>query len=233
MFRIFNIIAFIFCILWIIYDYSIEAIVVFTATLASFFRDDIHGLIGSNFISLSSKTPLIRNLYNSKYSFIDNQFINPRILDDLIGWLSDSNDQVISINIDKSNNSNRYYGEVEIINKKDNYPIVKIKNKKSTYSYQYIGCSFSGVHIINTWNCSGGSGVFCNILLVTLKNSYTLNYYDNKLKKINTTVITKVGNIGLGDRYSEKVRYNFGILTIPACINKHVDYPKTTRILIV
>lgn len=214
--------AFIGCIIWLIYDTSIEAGVVTIATFASFFRDDIHGVIGNNYISLTPKTSLIRNLNNQKYSFIDDQYINPAILEDLIGWISDTGDQVVSINISKSNNSNRYFGNISINKLEKEYPIVTLKEDESFYSYQYIGCSFSGVHILRTWSGGGGVCVFCNLLFVTLSEDFSVDFVNNKSTKIDRLVIKKIGDFVLGDRYNGKIYYKYGVLTISPCINHHV-----------
>jgi hypothetical protein len=69
-------------------------------SIAAFFRDDIHGVIGEDVFSLTPKSKLVRDLDFSKYSFIEQDWINPRILEDLCGWISDSGDQIISINIE-------------------------------------------------------------------------------------------------------------------------------------
>ena len=49
-------------------------------------------------------------------AFVNSEFINPRILEDLVGWLSDSGDQVVSRNIAESNTSNSYHGTVTLEN---------------------------------------------------------------------------------------------------------------------
>ena len=83
-------------------------------TVAGFFRDDIHGVIGKNVFTLTPKNQLIRDLESARYSFITPEFINPQILDDLSGWLSDTGDQIVSINISESNRSNRYHGRLKL-----------------------------------------------------------------------------------------------------------------------
>ena len=91
--------AFVGCIIWLFLDQSPEPVVVLLLTLAAFFRDDIHGIIGKNVLTLTPKNQLIRDLESARYSFINPEFINPQILNDLSGWLSDTGDQIVSINI--------------------------------------------------------------------------------------------------------------------------------------
>ena len=231
-YKILNIIAFIVCIVWIIYEPSIEAIVVSIATFASFFRDDIHGIIGSNFISLTPKTQLIRNLKTSKYSFITKEYINPAILEELLGWISDIGDQIVSINISESNDSNKFYGNISEKLIENNYPIITFKNNELIYSYQYIGCSFSGVHIIRTWSNEGGTGIFCNIILVTLSTDTIIEIYNHKSIKEERFIIKKVGTIPLGDRYEGNISYKFGFLLIDQCNNIHTTRKKSILLIL-
>lgn len=186
-------------------------------SVAGFFRDDIHGIIGKNIFTLTPKNRLIRDLESSKYSFIGSEFINPRILEDLVGWLSDTGDQVVSINIADSNRSNRYFGDVSHEQAKIGFPRVTSSYNEGWFSYQYLGQSFSGVHLVQTWSNGGGSGIFCNIVLVTLSLDSALEYGKKGNEKNTRFVIKLIGSLPLGDRYEGNVSYKFGFLTIPAC----------------
>lgn len=216
MYRIINYLAFIGCIVWLLIDRSPEAVVVLLLTVAGFFRDDIHGVIGKNVFTLTPKNQLVRDLETARYSFINPEFINPQILDDLAGWLSDSGDQVVSINISESNKSNRYHGDVTV-EQSDGYPVVKSSYDEGWVSYKYVGRSFSGVHIIQTWSNGGGSGVFTNILFVTLSSDSSLESDGLSYTKKARFVIKLVGSLPLGDRYQGKVKYKYGLLSIPSC----------------
>ena len=168
MYKLINILAFIGCIFWLLIDQSPEPVVVLLMTIAGFFRDDIHGVIGKNIFTLTPKAKLIRNFDSSKYSFINAEFVNPRIIEDLVGWLSDSGNQVVAVNIADSNKSNRYFGEISTDGSKGDYPLVKSTYESGFFAYQYLGTSFSGVHLLQTWSNGGGSGVFCDVVMVTL-----------------------------------------------------------------
>ena len=219
MYKILNFLAFVGCIVWIYIEPSPEPVVVLIASFAAFFRDDIHGIIGKSIFSLTPKSSLVRDFDSVKYSFIGSNFINPRILADLIGWISDSGDQVVSININDSNKSNKYFGDVTHEEKNIGFPIVTSTHDEGWSSYQYIGRSFSGMHLIRTWSNSGGSGIFCNIVLVTLSLDTALEYSRGGNEKHTRFVIKLVGSLPLGDRYSGRVSYKFGFLTISACEN--------------
>ena len=232
MYKIISLLAFIACIVWLYMEQSPEPVVVLLLSTAAFFRDEVHGIIGFNFMSLTPNSTLIRDFNNYKYSFTNEKYINPKILEDLIGWISDTGDQVVSINIAESNKSNRYFSDVTSKKLSNNYPIVTAKEENTILSYQYIGCSFSGVHIIQTWSASDGVSVFCNILLVTVSNDSTIDFENEKYIRVNRLVIKKVGSIPLGDRYEGIVRYKFGFLSIASCNGRKSLRTKNNHMLV-
>lgn len=213
-------------------DQSPEPIVVLLLSVAGFFRDDIHGVIGKNVFTLTPKTRLIRDLESAKYSFIDSEFINPRILDDLCGWLSDTGSQVVSINIADSNKSNRYFGEVDSEKSDSGFPLITCTNKEGWVSYKYIGRSFSGLHIVQTWSNGGGAGIFCHVLLVTLSLDAVLEYGGSEYEKKSRYVIKLIGSFPLGDRYEGEITYRFGFLSIPACKGQKSIRDKKSHVLV-
>ncbi|MES9902844.1 MAG: hypothetical protein ABW168_09185 [Sedimenticola sp.] len=217
MYRIINYLAFVGCIVWLLLDQSPEPVVVLLLTIAGFYRDDIHGVIGKNIFTLTPKNQLVRELETARYSFINSEFINPKILDDLSGWLSDSGDQIVSINISESNKSNRYHGDITV-EEPDGYPVVKSSCEEGWVSYKYIGRSFSGVHIVQIWSNGRGSGVFTNILLVTLSSDSSLESNGVNYTKKARFVIKLVGSLPLGDRYQGVIKYRYGLLSISPCI---------------
>jgi len=231
LYRIINYLAFFGCIVWLLIDQSPEPVVVLLLTIAGFFRDDIHGVIGRNVFALTPKNKLVRDLETARYSFINSEFINPKILGDLSGWISDTGDQIVSINISESNKSNRYYGDISV-DESDGYPLVNSSHEEGWVSYQYIGSSFSGVHIIQTWSSGGGSGVFTNILLVTLSSDSSLESNGVSYTKKSRFVIKLVGSLPLGDRYQGKIKYRYGLLAISPCAGRKSFREKGTRIVV-
>jgi hypothetical protein len=114
----------------------------------------------------------------------------------------------------------------------DGYPVVTSTYKEEWVSYQYIGSSFSGVHIIQTWSNGGGSGVFTNILLFTLSSDSSLKSNGLNYTKKPRFVIKLVGSLPLGDRYQGKVNYKYGLLSISPCTGMKSFREKGARIVV-
>lgn len=227
MYRLITLTWFICSCLWIGSKPGFESLLSLLASLAAFFRDEIHGVFGSNILSLNPRRALVRNLSGRKYSFVDNEFINPLILEDLCGWLSDTGDQVVAVSLTGSNKSNRYFGEVECTVSKL-YPVVTA----GSFSYQYLGCSYSGVHLLRTWSCSTGSGIFSSILMVTIADDSAIEYKSGSFNKVERIILKKVGMIPLGDRYEGHVRYRFGLLHVSACKGRKSIFAKNQTMIV-
>ena len=56
--------------------------------------------------------PIMNRRFHATYSFRKAPFVHPKIVDDLIGNLSDTGEQVVAINLLDSQDSNRYFGEI-------------------------------------------------------------------------------------------------------------------------
>ncbi|KJY77269.1 hypothetical protein TW74_13260 [Vibrio nigripulchritudo] len=232
-FRTLSLLAIIGSVVWFISEPSPEPAVVFIASLAAFFRDAVHGIIGAKFVSLSPRATPIRDFQNYKYSFVSDNYISPAIFDDLNGWISDVGEQIVSINISDTNQSNRYFGEVDVQHVPNAFPIVDYKSDDKYLSYQYVGCSFSGVHILKLVSNYGGSGYFHSLLLVTVAADSCIAFEStSKAIKKECFVIKKVGTIPLGDRYEGTVTYKFGFLTISACKGLKALRTKRARVFI-
>lgn len=231
-YRLLNILVLFGCIYWFVVDAGPEPIIVFITGIAAFFRDEIHGVIGFSFISLVPRSRPVRKFKNYKYSFIDSEYINPAIIEDLNGWISDVGDQVVSINISDSNRSNRYSGEIVARQVNGEYPVIEYKYEETSINYQYIGCSFSGVHILRLTTNYGGSGFFGSLILVTVSSDMSVEFEKSRPVKKERLLIKKVGSIPLGDRYNGKIQYKYGIINIPASEGIQTLRDKRERIFV-
>ena len=161
------------------------------------------------------------------YSFDQSPFISPRIIQDLSCLISDNGDQVVAINLLKSQDSNRYFGDYEVVTNAGQNPCVQIdsttiengETNHSSFWYQYVGQTSSGIHILETANSAGGSGIFKSLLLVELQWDTGISCdWKNLVVKTGEKrlLIKKVGEIPLGDRWNGELK----VIGNSVCVGK-------------
>ena len=126
-----------------------------------------------------------------RLSFKHAPFVNPSIINDLTTYLSDTGDQVVAINLDDSQKSNRYYVDIKIEEISGENPFVyyiedPISSSKDRFGYRY--CGQMGEFVVLYTESSGNySGIFSNIMYITIKRD-----------SLDRTIITKIEETGLG-----------------------------------
>lgn len=156
--------------------------------------------------------------------------ISPRIIQDMSTWLSDGGDQVVGINVMESMGANRYYGDFEI----DQFGRVEYRDVghdgtvNGSFSYQHIGRTASGIHVLETTESGGGSGRFRSILLLRLAmesaadtSSWYADTQNVAIKPRSVLVIKKLGEFSLGDRWDGDLSVQGDTLLI----GKDAGYP--------
>jgi hypothetical protein len=150
-----------------------------------------------------------------KYSFEREEFVHPLIVQELLGWMSDSGQPITAVDIGLANNSNRFYGEFSA-EKINGRTLVKYRDsKRGSFSYSFVGVSPSGIQIVQCHDWGGGSGVFKYICFFCFEQDRCLNYNSSQPLAVRNRVVLKVlGSIGLGDRYDGVIQYNEGKLIV-------------------
>jgi hypothetical protein len=148
--------------------------------------------------------------------------INPRAVNELLVWISDSVDEPgpIAIDLSSTYDTNRYYGAF----KKENDGAIFIDlttvdaycRKEDLcpagyFSYKRLGTLKDGVHVLETWDGGGGSGVFTCLLLI--KFSIDFEYTENGSRRYRLAM-QRLGEIPLGDRYGGHITIQTGDNTI-------------------
>jgi hypothetical protein len=156
-------------------------------------------------------------LAETKYSFSRPPYIHPKIIQDLATWISDSGDQVVAVNLLESQGSNRYFADVKTRKLPGRHDLVYVEEEektagvveRSSFSYEYVGKTSSGIHVLRTSDWGGGSGVFVNLMLVELVADRALECDWEKLTISpgrRRLLVRKLAEIGLGDRWSGKLK---------------------------
>lgn len=154
-----------------------------------------------------------RSCSPSPFSFTSDEFIHPNIIQDLVGWISDGGDQVVSINLLDANKLNRYYGHVTTKTLDDKI-IVECRSESEYFSYSYEGSSESGIHVLTCSDWGGGSGIFRTLLFVSFEVDETLDLQGEELVKRRRLLIKSLGHFSLGDRYAGKIKLKSGYLYV-------------------
>jgi hypothetical protein len=143
-----------------------------------------------------------------KYFFIAGNPINPFIVQDLVGWISDSGDQIVGIDVLGSQGSNRYFYDKQSVEKTGEYFTVTAKREIDSVRYTVKGITDNGVIVLHEveWN-DEGSGVFHSLLLVRIRESAGLTNAASGQLKLDRKkiVIEKLGFLALGDRVNAEV----------------------------
>lgn len=157
------------------------------------------------------------SLENSHYSFAREELVHPLIVQELLGWISDSRETIISVDLGSSNRSNRFHGEFNVSDR-DGRKWVEWESsemdilRKPFFKYSHIATSPSGVEMVECYDCGGGSGVFGSVGLFCLEHDRALGGGKDATRE--RVILKTFGSICLGDRYGGKVTYEDGFLVI-------------------
>jgi hypothetical protein len=144
------------------------------------------------------------------YFLINGKPINPMIVKDLSPWISDSGDQVVSINLLDSQKSNRYFFEGKNLEIEDGGVPFSVKvtlsqeaedslRSSEYFIYKVLGKTANGIFVLKVIEGGGGSGIFSNLLFVRIRED---KGFDNKTLSLGRkrVLIETLGTVTLGDR---------------------------------
>ena len=165
---------------------------------------------------------------HATYSFKKAPFVHPKIINDLVGYLSDTGDQVVAINLLDSQDSSRYFGEIAVTPQLDPmvpswpwvYSVDGEENADKTlgelwgrpwYAYRYVGSTQGGLDVVDARYSGGGSGIFNRVVFTRTEMDRGVDY--PPLREVESRkaaarpevrdreLIRFVGKIPLGDRW--------------------------------
>ena len=119
-----------------------------------------------------------------EHFFFGGNPVHPKIIEDMITWISDSGDQTVAINLEDSQGSNKYNfyeGLSASIENKNLW--VKIEHDDGFFSYDFHGVSDNGIMVLGTAENGGGSGVFQQLMLFRIKEVAVLELQHDTLEK--------------------------------------------------
>ena len=119
-----------------------------------------------------------------EHFFFGGNPVHPKIIEDMISWISDSGDQTVAINLEDSQGSNKYNfyeGLSASIENKNLW--VKIEHEDGFFSYDFHGVSDNGIMVLGTAENGGGSGVFQYLMLFRIKEVAVLELQHDTLEE--------------------------------------------------
>jgi len=179
--------------------------------------DKINSAIKNPSLTLDDESGDINKYWKHlRYSFTREEYVNPRIVQELIGWISDSAESVTQIDLVEANKSNRFYADVEIRKiKGKEWVLVEYDQGEGFFGYHYIGTSPSGIHILKCMENLGGRSTFFTMILLTLNSDKSVDPKGDGTQTRERVMLKSLGSIVLGDRYEGDITYNGKLLRIP------------------
>lgn len=152
-------------------------------------------------------------LETTRFSFHEEDFIHPRIVQELLGWISDSESTVVGVDLDTANYSNRFHGEVTVARRgKVNW--VRWSDEGMSFGYRHVATTPSGVEVLECHDWLGGSGVFGTVGLFCLERDRASGRKAGSLSSRDRLVLKILGQFALGDRYRGGISYRKGVLSV-------------------
>lgn len=146
-------------------------------------------------------------------------FVHPKVVEDLLPWISDDGEQVVAVNLLETVGRNRYFGSVNVGEVRGNErPFVWYEDESVCeggadcsrplpfFGYKLIGQTDSGVYVLlTTRGGGGGSGVFNGLLFLVLEADRGLAVYSEGESVLRGDrerwLLKRLGDVILGDRY--------------------------------
>jgi hypothetical protein len=150
-----------------------------------------------------------------RYSFVREAFVHPLIVRELLGRLSDPAATIVSVDLASANRSNRFFGDFSVHQANRRVHVEWRNDEREFFAYAHIATSLSGVHMVECHDCTGGSGLFGSVCLLSLEQDRSL-YEQNSghLFTRDRVLLKTLGSINLGDRYAGEISYRDGFLLI-------------------
>lgn len=186
-------------------------------------------------------------------SFTQEPVVNPRIILEMVGWVSDLEPVITSIDLEGAQESNQLFinkigpteessgqrdavritnsdgpGNIQIYYRNDDSDSLF---SSEHFYYTWVGKTPTGVHVLKCWHRTGGSGVWCYVIFVRPElraiGTYMSDANTLEIIKGQRVQLSKVGAIFTGDRYDGDVTLHGNILTIGGSSGKVPNRPKS------
>ena len=155
-----------------------------------------------------------------RYFVFKGRPVHPKIIQDLMTWLSDNGDQVVAINLEDSQGADRYCCDADVtlqVNADGKTSVKADHSGGGWIAYIFHGRTTNGLYFLEVNESGGGSGVFGTLLILKIteeiyfKENTAQNFAKYLIPKIDKSQkkrfhLNKVGKVLLGDRQAHKIQ---------------------------
>jgi hypothetical protein len=137
-------------------------------------------------------------------------YVHPRLVEELVTWVSDHDDLIVGIDLDGAQGSNRF-----CCDEADGTSYLRVtENSYGSHDYHYfgyhvIGRTDSGVYAVSTRSHDGGSASWHELLFLVIVNEPGLAIdYDAGRAELTRPrrILKKLGQTFLGDRWKGQLK---------------------------
>jgi hypothetical protein len=139
--------------------------------------------------------------------------VQPRAIENLMTWISDKHPGPVAVDMAGTDDSNRYYGEVEQIGGGIGFHRPATGEELfdgGLFFYRHIGRLTNGIHVLKTVDNGGGTGYFESILLVKFTTQEAYGHNGLWSKRV---IMQQVGEFQIGDRVNAQVKIHGNTVT--------------------
>jgi hypothetical protein len=179
-------------------------------------KDDLARLSVQNVIYLRGESEGADRVSGlSRFSFVREEYVHPLVVQELLGWLSDPAETIVSIDLVASLRSNRFVGEIVVREHGGRVWVKWLGERGQFFAYAHIATSPSGVEMLECHQGGGGSGIFGHVILLSMGRDRSLGADSAGAVGTKERVLLKtLGSIVVGDRYEGSIEYKDGLLVI-------------------
>ena len=137
---------------------------------------------------------------NSHFTY-NKQPIHPGLVKEFNCWISDSG-KPTTISVDVAAEHGNEYFESEVKVKENGYVYFQKEGENEFFYYKWLGKLNNGLHVLETGESGGGSGIFMGIMIVKFEKGYGLTSEGQKYDRL---LMSIVRNESLGDGDNGKI----------------------------
>ncbi len=158
------------------------------------------------------------NCINENF-FYGGKPIHPKIIEEFSTWLSDSGDQIVAINLENSQGSNKYccMGDFSTTLSAEKILTATIKKPDDEwFSYKFHGATDNGLLLVETIYGTSGSGVFSELVIFRAKEIPVLELSETEISQSDKkrVYLEKLFTFLLGDRKQHSIKIEGNLLNL-------------------